>query len=75
MSEEMSWNMTSGCFGKVDIHRVVGEKVRCRGRRSQKKVRKWKVNAWFIFKTVHSKEIIEIEVKTKFILKRLSSEF
>lgn len=56
MSEEMSWSITSGCFGKVDIHRAVGEKVRCRGRRSQKKVRKWEINAWFILKTVHSKE-------------------
>lgn len=56
MSEEMSWNLTSGCFGKFDMHRVVGEKVGCRGRRSQRKVRKWKVNAWFIHKKVRSKE-------------------
>lgn len=25
MSEEMSWNMTSGCFGKADIHSMVGK--------------------------------------------------
>lgn len=56
MFEKMSWNLTVGHLGEADFHRVVGEEVRCRGRRSERKERKWKVNVWFIHEKVHSKE-------------------